>query len=516
MDVHLLPLTASYAYNERVAAFAETQRCIRAVHLSHLLCHHADDLLDDPARAEHNRQVAALYQSIGLETWAWTHEVHHPPAHLLDDQGRLRLDDPQLDRWLNEKYARFFEESLPGLTGLVLTFAETQFAVYQDQKVISRQPPRQRVMALIDRMRDICHRHGKRLAVRDFVYRLSEVRTMGETLQEIAPDVAVMSKIVPHDWHPYYPPNPLLGAVGRREQWVEHDLGHEYEGQHLYPFADLAVLRERLEAGARAGCRSICIRLDRYAGDTGQSALDTPWGRREVQCVLDFADSRPRAGQAEGEEQLLAGCTEVTKRMLFPAKMWLADHSRLPTYHYAVTHLTGGNADRLGIWTGEEVDLEIERAFAAMQPALLEQCREEMDQARGELAACQALITGSMGAGLGQGYTHGVAALEAWFDLWHAFREAFFPLRCLEDCGVGDAGQIARAIEQLERCCRDAAGWLSECWLEGEPAGFHRPRAHDRRAGAEPADEYPFAPAVASLRNRLEAWERSGCGPPEG
>ena len=515
MDVHLLPLTASYAYNELVAAFAERQRCIRAAHLSHLLCHHADDLLDDPARAEHNRQVAALYQSIGLETWAWTHEVHHPPPHLLDGQGRLRLDDPQLDGWLNEKYARFFEESLPGLTGLVLTFAETQFAVYQDEKVSSSRPPRQRIMALVDRMRDICHRHGKRLAVRDFVYRLTEVQTMGETLREMPPDVAVMSKVVPHDWHPYYPPNPLLGAVGRREQWVEHDLGHEYEGQHLYPFADLEVLRERLAAGARAGCRLICIRLDRYAGDTGQSALDTPWGRREMQRVLDFADIRPCDSDAEDEDRLVAGCTEAAKRMLFPAKMWLADHSRLPTYHYAVSHLTDGNADRLGTWTGDAADLEAERAFAAMQPALLEQLREEMDQARGKLGACQGLLTGSTEGGLGKEYTAGVASLEAWFELWHAFREAFFPLRCLEDSAVGDAGQIARAIERLERCCRDAAPWLSGRWLEGEPAGFHRPRARDARAGAEPADDYPFATAVASLRDRLEAWERSGPRPSE-
>ncbi|MFW6252852.1 MAG: hypothetical protein ACOC4F_02865 [bacterium] len=274
MNVHLIPLTPSRSYNRDVAAYCRENSAVTAVHLSHLLCHHADELIGDRARAELNRDIASIYRDQGCDVWAWTHEVHHPPAY-------------------------------------------------------------------------------------------------------------------------------LLGAFPEREQWVEHDLGHEYEGQHVYPYADLPQLASRIATSAAAGSSTVCLRLDRYHGDTGQSAIYTPWGRRELETA--FATARGASSNESDlldcaeEAELLACATRVVNHMLFPARMWLADHSNLPDYRYAIAHLVDGNADRLPDWTNDVDDIAVAEAFRTMNdtvcdPPLSTRLAQEMLEAPEALKRCRELI----------------------------------------------------------------------------------------------------------------------------
>ncbi|MCH8528420.1 MAG: hypothetical protein LAT79_14915 [Kiritimatiellae bacterium] len=146
-------MTADTAYNRKVAAQAAALG-VDTVHFSHTLCHHADDLMDSPERAAKMRDLLRMYRGHDIKVWCWTHEVKHPPAHLVED-GKLLADEDALYSHLEKKYATFFQETLPGLEGLVLTFAETQFPVYQEDRIKSALDRGARTERLIRHMHGI-------------------------------------------------------------------------------------------------------------------------------------------------------------------------------------------------------------------------------------------------------------------------------------------------------------------------------------------------------------------------
>ena len=261
MKIHWLPLTLDVEYVRDASNLAKAYGGVTGFHLSHRLVHNADDVMEDPERLAKVREVVEALKEGGFEVWCWTHEVKNPPAECVSD-GVLDLDHPALPKHLEEKYRRFLQELLPGLDGLVLTFAETQFEVYKSKNVTSREhagpdAPARKTRWLVHRMLEICRRHGVDLTIRDFVYRLDEIEAMLEAIAAVDDGVAVMSKCVPHDWQPYYPENPVLGRVGAKAQWIEFDLGHEYEMQTLLPFAEPELLYRRARAARRARHRHL-------------------------------------------------------------------------------------------------------------------------------------------------------------------------------------------------------------------------------------------------------------------
>jgi hypothetical protein len=488
-SIHWIPLTVDFEYNRHAAALA-SKFGVDCVHFSHDICHHADDLLRDPAQATHVRRLADLYRGAGLGLWCWTHEVRHPPEALLRE-GKLLADDARLIPHLEEKYGRFFTETLPGLDGLVLTFAETEFPVYQDERILSERNRMDRTEQLIRCMRDICHRHGKRLAIRDFVYRADEIDAFREVISRLPKDVIVMSKCVPHDWQPFYPDNPLIGDVGEHEQWIEHDFGLEYEGQHLYPFGNLDTVFERFRRGKKKGSNTLCLRLDRFAGDRKQSAIATPWGRILLQAATDFSKNGCATVEAFHDRHpampwdLLDKATRSVCAFLFPLRFWLANHSNLPSYEYARDHLVGGNADRLPQWTGSQEDLDLEKRFIAPDAELVRRLQEEADEAV-DLArtACQAAdaLPASSSA---QAWRSGTSQLLLWAMLFRDYRDVFFTIR-LRETRAGDAGDrdeqfdepLSVKIARLRSRCQEAEAQLTETRLEGVPPMAGRSEYH--------------------------------------
>ena len=440
-SIHWIPLTADLEYNRRAAALAPEFE-VDTVHFSHDICHHADDLLRDPAQATHVRRLADLYRSAGLGLWCWTHEVRHPPEELLSE-GKLLADDARLIPHLEEKYARFFTETLPGLDGLVLTFAETEFPVYQDERILSGRNRMDRTEHLIRCMRDICQRHGKRLAIRDFVYRADEVDAFREVISRLPEDIIVMSKCVPHDWQPFYPDNPLIGDVGGREQWIEHDFGLEYEGQHIYPFGNLDTVFDRFRHGVENGSNALCLRLDRFAGDRKQSAIATPWGRTLLQAATDFSKNGCATVEAFHDRHpavpwdLLDKATRSVCAFLFPLRFWLANHSNLPSYEYARDHLVGGNADRLPQWTGKPEDLALEKRLMSPDADLIERLRKEVDSAVELANAADAQAHALPPSPDADAWRTGTRQLVLWAELFRDYRDVFFTVR-LREAGAGN------------------------------------------------------------------------------
>ncbi len=502
LTVGWLPLADAPALHRDVAALARPLGC-RQVQLSHHLCHDADDLIGDPARAARARETVAAYRAAGQSVWCWTHEVRLPPAACVR-AGRLDFDDPALWSALEAKYARFFTTVLPGIDGLVLTFAETDFPVYQDGQVDGGGTPAQRTARLANALQAICRRHGKRLAIRDFVYRRSEIEAMAEALAACDDDIVIMSKCVPHDWHPFYPVNPLLGRTGSKEQWIEFDFGHEYEGQHLYPYAEVEANLERLRHAYACGVKTVLVRLDRAVRFLGRSALHCPWGRLELLTVQRFA-ADPRveaeaiwseweASQFPGARRLVEAATKAVQLMLFPHEFWYADHSRLPTWDYAATHLVDGNADRLPVWTGHALHREREWLFRTMPRPWLEELEREAHRALALASECARMLDAAPAAAAGP-WRSGIRQLGLWMALFARHRRAYFLIefaRRHPDAVAAD--EITAAIDDLASACAQAEPELASAMLEQEvaPANFARVIASLRRAA-------PLAPASPVL-----------------
>lgn len=510
--IHFLPLTRHTKYLETCWSEAE-RRGIRGVHFSHDLCHDATDLLHDPEHAAEARAWVADLQKRNLDIWVWTHEIHSVPAEFLDEDGRLRFDDTDWAGYLKEKYRRFLGEVLPGITGLVFTFAETPFEVYKDRAVVSSLPAAERLKRLMSVLVDICGEHGVRVALRDFVYRPGAVEAMGNALRDLPPDVIVMSKAVPHDWEPFYPPNPLLGKVGDREQWVEFDLGYEYEGQQMLPYANLEQHHAWLLAARAAGIRQVCLRLDRFDGDCGQSALSTPWGRLMLEAFQTW-DGEPDTpcdeiwrrwefGQFPQAARALQGLTRAFQKMAFPLENWLMDHSVLPVFAYAKSHLHGGNAARLAEWTLDPRQLETLASFDSFPPGFREELEREAAEALAEFAAAERLLLARLPADHpehGQ-WMDGVRQSASLMSLLAAYRDVFFRVRELQCHSNGDKAEAEQALHRFKA--------LTEAetprWQDRRVTGTPFPRIMNRRGKKkpEPPRGNPFGPVIASLEAEL-------------
>lgn len=496
-----MPLADDPALHREVLAGARAFGC-RRVQLSHHVCRDSDDLLEDPLRAARVRGLVERYVAAGLPVTVWTHEVRRPPKECVAG-GRLDFEHPQLWAHLENKYTRFLREVVPGIEGMVLTFAETEFPIYRQARVLGGGSPAARVARLASALQSVSRAHGKRLAVRDFVYRRSEMGPMIEAISSLDTGVAVMSKCVPHDWHPFYPANPLLGRFPEREQWVEFDFGHEYEGQHLYPYAEVEGNLERMRHAWGCGAQVLAARLDRTPATGGQSALHTPWGQLELLVLQRFAEDPAigaeviweewESGQFPGARATVELSTRAVQCLLFPQSFWYADHSRLPTVDYAASHLVGGNADRLAVWTGNPEHRERERWFRDMPPVWIDELEREaqrgLDMAREAAALVRAARLPSRWAGR---WRSGAAALVTWLELFARHRSAYFRLAGARQRPEGaDAAGINEAIAALEAACTAAGPEFGDSMLENQPATAH------------------FGPVLQSLRTMSTQLTRS-------
>jgi hypothetical protein len=493
-DIHLLPLTRDPGYLDDCLREAKRMEA-KGFHFSHHLCHHASDLLNDPDRAAGIRQVIGALNEQGRESWVWTHEIHDPPPDCLDEQGRLRFDDADWPGFLKRKYDRFLGEVVPGITGLVVTFAETAFEVYKDHRVVSNLSPELRLARLMEVLVEICDAHGVRVAVRDFVYRPHEVESMRRAIQGLPPEVIVMSKAVPHDWQPFYPPNPMLGRAGEREQWVEFDLGYEYEGQHMLPYANLEQHHAWWLAAREQGIRHACLRIDRYDGDAGQSALATPWGKLMLRAftLWNVYPSVPPSvvrteweqSQFPGASDILRQATESSQMMFFPASNWLLNHCLLPTYDYAKNHLVDGNAARLADWTRDPAHLRVKERLQTLPEGF----RAELAQEAADALALFREAGEQLELRLPDDHPDafrwrdGFQQLGSHLELTAAYRDAFFRVREVEEHPDRE-GLIPGALQAIEAFrtlgAREAPRWADRVFTQKNgPASYRAESAAD-------------------------------------
>ncbi len=457
LRIHWLPLTMDQTYIKHCVTLA-SEFDVDAFHLSHRLVHDAEDVIGHP---EHRAEVLKAMKTMkdaGLDIWCWTHEIKQLPPGI--EKGKFSLRDPRLKTYLQDKYDHFLTGVLPGLDGIILTMAETGVKVYDN---VTPEEARQNVRDLVSVLHEPMVRHDVRLAVRSFVYKKAELDIVEAATSDMPEDVAVMSKIYPHDWQPFYPINPIIGAVGRREQWVEFDLGFEFEGQNTIPYSDPHQRIEQLNHLWSKGLRTVALRLDRYHGDEGKSAISTPWGLLNLTVFSAFKRNQDVTAaeiistwertQFPGAWEVLELSTGITRRAMFPKKQWYQNHSVIPDYEYAKSHLKGGSADRLATWTGLDTDLRSEDLCDQPTLAWYREIRTEDRQNERDLKRIdQILSKNDVDLARHPAWEKGLEALRINAELYAASKKAYFALRLHQHLPEAMSKEkVAACIDEFDR-----------------------------------------------------------------
>jgi len=376
---------------------------INAVQLSHDIVMNASDLGTASTRVMVN-QAAAQCKSLGIECYVWVHEFDAVPGAYLKN-GKLDFDNPALWTYLRNRYQDVFRTQSPELTGIVLTFHETDYIVFDDGKVVSALSPEQRTAKLIRELYRVCRSSNKKFIVRDFAYTPAQLDFIQQAFALAADslgrhDLIVMSKQVPHDWQPFYPFNPLIGNVSGFDQIVESDCGSEFYGQGFVPYDQVDYLQSGLEYGRTHGIIGSVTRIERMSYPA--------WGTLNEMCVAAFSkmaqdlQSDPDALRLEwiqskfGNHAGTAAIRSALKRTfgivntaLFPKGEWITNHSMVPGYSYAIGHIRENSRYK---WTGSPVDYRTQQELLHPTEQTLLDVRQEKENALKGCDSCLADI----------------------------------------------------------------------------------------------------------------------------
>ena len=243
---------------------------INVIQLSHNIIMNAKDL-DSKKRLDLVKKASDYAKLNKIDCYAWVHEFHNIPGKLkTKKKGKVNFDNKDLWMILKERYQKMFSR-VPSLTGIVLTFHETDNTVYKENDIESSMDPATRTAVLIEKMHNICKENKKRLIVRTFAHQPQEVTFIGNALKKLASkigrrEIIVMSKQIPHDFQLHYPHNPRIGDCAGFDQIVESDCGSEFFGQSLIPFDQTDYLKFRLDYDRKKNVMGAVTRIERSAG----------------------------------------------------------------------------------------------------------------------------------------------------------------------------------------------------------------------------------------------------------
>lgn len=260
----------------------------------------------------------------GLRAYFWTHEINGFFHEFVTGgrygysgqlvQGRMDLSSTS-GYWkvLEDKYDVFFRR-IPGVDGLVLTLNECHVPVFREGLIESDLSAEDRVARIARTVARVCARYGKHLILRTFCYFPGEQEKIRRGIERIGEPVTLMIKCQPHDWHVFFPHDPLIASLNEYERVVEYDLALEFMGDGRQPAPQVDYLKHRMDHAAAHGaagvagriCRFRChaegtlnwanvFAFSRFAHEPAASAEETwrayarsDWGRRNESFIVDL------------------------------------------------------------------------------------------------------------------------------------------------------------------------------------------------------------------------------------
>ena len=361
---------------------------VNTIVFSHEMIGYASQLFDGSDRGRQLSELALAAHAQKLKVWIWVRELEDVPPRFLAN-GAVQMDRPGFWDWLAGRYSELFA-TYPDFDGLVLTFEESRYRIFDEQKAQSSLSMPDRFAKIIDVIDEVCRRHRKEFVVRSFLYEPQEMRWFREGYSKTGEHVIVQTKCEPHDWDPFYPNDPLIGAFPGRKQIVEFDGSSEYTGKNRIPYTQPEYFERRWRYDlAQPGVVGYNVRIDHG----GYDALHTP-NEINIYAMYRFTEAAnitaadvwkdwtiERYGEAAAPEieQALRSSFEIVNQSFFALKFWITDHSRLPQFSYAEEHL---HSRSLVKWYPEQPQYKnLEERLTRPDPELLEQILAEKDTA---------------------------------------------------------------------------------------------------------------------------------------
>ncbi len=362
---------------------------INTVVFSHEMIYRVSQLYQAPERAERLKQLSREAQTLDLKVWIWVHELEEDVPDRYLEEDAVYIDRPGFWEWLQTKYENLFID-FPGFDGIILTFHETRFKLFSNEEVKSSLSMPNRFAKMINTIHSACIKYDKDFVVRSFLYEPQEMDWFSQGLEKVDEEVILQSKCVPHDWQPYYPHNYIIGKFPNRPLIVEFDCSSEYTGKNRIPYTspDYFTYRWGYAIG-QPGVIGYTARLDHG----GYDAVYTP---NEInlytlyrltqnpalsaeQIWRDWLEARYNSTAAPLLQKALEPSFEVVNKSLFVKKFWITNHSKLPDFDYANSHIQSHSTAK---WMPQDTTLKrIELRLANPDMPSLEWILAEKDTA---------------------------------------------------------------------------------------------------------------------------------------
>jgi len=364
---------------------------VNTVVFSHEMIGYASELFDGTGRGEKLKDLTAAAHAENLKVWIWVREFERAPDSFCEG-GKIWIDRPGFWEWVAGRYDRIFK-TYPDFDGLMLTFEESPYPIFNTAKIASALSMPDRFTKLIDTIDEVCRRYRKDLVVRSFLYEPEQMEWFRQGYQKTDPHAMVQTKCETHDWDPFYPDDPLIGAFPGRKQIIEFDGSSEYTGKNRIPYTQPEYFerRWRYDLG-KPGVTGYNLRVDH----AGYDALHTP-NEINIYAMWRFTED-PRvtasdiwrewtamhygAPAAAEIEQALRPSFDIVNQSFFALQFWITNHSALPSLSYADEHI---HSRTLAKWyPGQAKYTDLEERLARPDPELLEQILAEKDTAIAE------------------------------------------------------------------------------------------------------------------------------------
>ncbi len=362
---------------------------VNTVVFSHGMIGEVSQLYDGSDRAEQLRTLAQEAHGLHLRVWIWIHELENDVPKQYRDGGGVNLDRAGFWDWLRDKYERLFAD-FPEFDGILLTFHETRYKIFQENSVKSKLSMPDRFAKMINTIDEACAKYQKDFVVRSFLYEPQELEWFAQGLQQVHPRVMLQSKCVPHDWQPFYPHNPMIGKFPERKLIVEFDCSSEFTGRNQVPWTcpEYFAYRWRYDL-KQPGVAGYNARLDH----AGYDALYTP---NEINIYTlyrltqdakvtaqdiwkEWTVKRYGPAAAPWVEKALRLSFDILNKSFFVLEFWITNHSKLPSYGYANGHI---RSRTIAKWKADEPRYrELEQKLKHPDAELLETILAEKDEA---------------------------------------------------------------------------------------------------------------------------------------
>jgi hypothetical protein len=247
-----------------------------------------------------------------------------------------------------------------------------------------------RFAKMISTIYNVCEEFNKDLIVRTFLYEPVELEWVKQGLLKSDHNVIVQSKCVPHDWDPYYPHNPLIGAFPENRQIVEFDCSSEFTGKNRIPYTSPEYFEFRWRHGLNQK------EVVGYNARLDHGGFDALYTQNEINLYMlyrltedpgitaaeiwnEWIKLRYNSESISTLKEALAPSFEIVNKSFFPLQFWITNHSKLPKFKYADGHISSRTIAK---WKPDQpIYKELEDRLNHPDPDLLEMILAEKDSA---------------------------------------------------------------------------------------------------------------------------------------